>query len=77
MAKQLEREMLIDFEEEDSNESLKDSVIFHISVTKASIDEMDFLYNLVRPIFKVECFLEIFEKSVYTTKLKLKPKTPT
>ena len=49
MAQNLEREM---FDEHDEDESMTDDVVFHVSTDPTVVEEMDFLIELMRPIFR-------------------------
>ena len=48
MAQNLEREMF----DEQENENMSDDVVFHISTDPIAVEEMDFLIDLIRPIFR-------------------------
>ena len=49
MAQNLEREM---FDEHDEDESMTDDVVFHVSTDPIVVEEMDFLIELIRPVFR-------------------------
>lgn len=51
MASHIEREMCQD--DEESNKYLvQNEVVFHVSLAKESIEQIHFVYNLIKPIFR-------------------------